>query len=261
MKKGSKQSAASLFLSVFLVLAYVGCMYFFEMVSKTMLTGSAQIALKVLMYVGFGLVLFYATRIGDGKQVKRFSLLVFLFLDLPGAYIVAASFLTGLPLGGEINASEALQILGYIMLGYGLPYTFLSGFEVLSQEKAEEGAVSYTVQQEPVAFAEPAVELVPVPVAAQAEPVEEVKTAPVPEVQAGPVVAAAAAFESVEALAEPVQAVSEEIKAEAPAEIAAEEPAAVEEVPAAETEDAVEATAAEETAEKVEAVAGQTTNL
>ena len=82
-------------------------------------------------------MVFYATRIGDGKQVKRFSLWTLIVLDLPALYVIVASFVPSLPLsnfitnlgGNTIVPYSPLVILACVALGYGIPYTFLSGYE------------------------------------------------------------------------------------------------------------------------------------
>ena len=113
--------------------------------------------------VVFGLLLFYATRVGEGKQVKRFSLAVLLLIDLPALYIILAALVPALPLHNMIapqNAAMAMMgatssssgpsiilMLACVALGYGIPYTFFSGYEMKeegeeeAEEKAEEAPV------------------------------------------------------------------------------------------------------------------------
>lgn len=126
----SKQSKLNMVLSAFLVLAYVICMYFAGNFIGAMDPGTLQTALYVAMYVVFGLLLFYATRVGEGKQIRRFSLSVLLMIVVPGLYIVLATFAPGLPLSQQVTSSAVFSVLGYIMLGYGIPYTFFSGYEM-----------------------------------------------------------------------------------------------------------------------------------
>ncbi len=148
MKQNKRQSGFNMFLSVFLVIAYVVCMYFVNGMIQSMEAGTLQTLLNVILYVAFGALLFYATRVGEGKQVKRFSLSVLLLMVVPGLYIALSFFASGLPLSSEITNSTALSILGLIMLGYGIPYTFVSGFEMLPEPKEIEPTKTIVVDQE-----------------------------------------------------------------------------------------------------------------
>ena len=83
--------------------------------------------------------MFYATRVGDGKAVKRFSLVTLIVMVLPSLYIIVASLAPGLPLYdvfSNANGSglSVIVTLASIALGYGIPYSFLSGFEVADDE-------------------------------------------------------------------------------------------------------------------------------
>ena len=110
--------------------------------------GGTLIQLAILLV--FGLLLFYATRVGEGKQVKRFSLPVLLLVDLPCLYIILAALLKGLPLHDQLapvdGAFPVILILAVVALGYGIPYTFLSGYE-LAEEDDEEEPPSRAVSQ------------------------------------------------------------------------------------------------------------------
>lgn len=166
MKKPTKRETLNLILSAFLILGYIVCTYFF-------LTFAASTApqlepyVQVLVFVIFGLVVFYATRIGDGKQVKRFSIATLVILDIPALYAILAYFMPNMPLhnfianlgGASALAYSPLLILACIALGYGIPYTFLSGYEEKSEDEAEALAVldkaleAFEEEGEPVIFA------------------------------------------------------------------------------------------------------------
>lgn len=79
--------------------------------------------------------MFYATRVGDGKAVKRFSLVTLIVMVLPSLYIIVASIAPGLPLYdvfSNANGSglSVIVTLASIALGYGIPYSFLSGLKL-----------------------------------------------------------------------------------------------------------------------------------
>lgn len=143
MKKPNKKDNVNLFFSAFLVLAYIVCAHFFNQFTST-LTSNVGTIILVALHVVFGLLLFYATRVGDGKAVKRFSIVTLIVMVLPSLYIIIASMATGLPFH-DVFASDytsnvnLIVSLAGIALGYGIPYTFLSGFEIESDdENAEE---------------------------------------------------------------------------------------------------------------------------
>lgn len=165
MKKPTKKETLNLVLSAFLILGYIVCTYFFLTMAAT--APALEPYVQVLVFLVFGLVVFYATRIGDGKQVKRFSLATLLILDVPAFYVILASFLPNMPLHGfiaNLGGTTALQyspllILSCIALGYGIPYTFLSGYEEKTQEDEEAVAIldkaleAFEAEGEPVIFA------------------------------------------------------------------------------------------------------------
>lgn len=147
MKKPNKKDNVNLFFSAFLVLAFVVCAHFFTQFTNT-LTSNVGTIISIALYVVFGLLLFYATRVGDGKAVKRFSLVTLIVMVLPALYIIISSMAAGLPLhdvfASDISGNVSLIVsLAGIVLGYGIPYTFLSGFEVADEE--EEAASSSPV--------------------------------------------------------------------------------------------------------------------
>lgn len=165
MKKTTKRENLNLILSAFLILGYIVCTYFFLTISASA-APALEPYVQVLVFLIFGLVVFYATRIGDGKQVKRFSLATLIILDIPALYVILAGFLPNMPLHNfiaNLGSTTPLQyspllILACIALGYGIPYTFLSGYEEQSDD-AEAIAVldkaleAFEAEGEPVIFA------------------------------------------------------------------------------------------------------------
>ncbi|MBQ7794248.1 MAG: hypothetical protein IJ366_07000, partial [Clostridia bacterium] len=101
------------------------------------LTPTVASIVSVLIFAVFGLLLFYATRVGDGTAVKRFSVVTLIVLVIPSLYIIVASLASGLPLHSifvnDDGSTSVIVILASIALGYGVPYTFLSGFEVVDE--------------------------------------------------------------------------------------------------------------------------------
>lgn len=149
----NKRDTVNLLFSAFLIIAYIICGYFFSGFAST-LTQPMQSIVMALIYLVFGLLVFYATRVGEGKAVKRFSLLTLIVLDLPALYIIVASLAPGLPLHDVLSAASASVIvtLACVGLGYGIPYTFLSGFELVTEEiitdmPAVEGGLRETLEE------------------------------------------------------------------------------------------------------------------
>lgn len=146
MKKPNKKDNVNLFFSAFLVLAFVVCAHFFTQFTNT-LTSNVGTIISIALYVVFGLLLFYATRVGDGKAVKRFSLVTLIVMVLPALYIIISSMAAGLPLhdvfASDISGNVSLIVsLAGIVLGYGIPYTFLSGFEIADEDEEETASAS-----------------------------------------------------------------------------------------------------------------------
>ena len=149
-----KKDISGLIFSAFLVIAYVICAYFFIglITNSTGLDNAAIILLKALVFVIFGLVLFYATRVGDGKQVKRFSAAALILVDLPALYIILAAAATGIPFPLDLSACPEVVSLAAVALGYGIPYTFLSGYELdisIKDKSAEAEKLAETEDYEP----------------------------------------------------------------------------------------------------------------
>lgn len=133
MKKRSKE-AANMFFSAFLVFAYVICSYFLLQLASSLTSNTLYSVVTVAVVVVFGVLLFYATRVGDGKQVVRFSPSVLILVVLPSLYAVSAFFAVGLPLHEQIIQNTIVLYLAAVALGYGIPYTFMSGFEMVAAE-------------------------------------------------------------------------------------------------------------------------------
>ncbi len=144
MKKPNKKDTLNLIFSAFLILGFIVCSYFF----LTMTSAKPELApyINTLVFTVFGLIIFYATRVGEGKPVKRFSLWTLILLDLPAIYAIIAHFVEELPLHDAIASLGAetalpyspLFIMACVALGYGLPYTFFSGFELKENNEEED---------------------------------------------------------------------------------------------------------------------------
>ena len=158
--KNSKRNVINLIFSSFLVIGYIICTYFFSSLAKQV-SGVVGNLIQILILLVFGLLLFYATRVGEGRQVKRFSLPVLLLLDIPCLYIIAAALLKFLPLHEQLMPVDGelpfILILAVVALGYGIPYTFLSGYELQDyddeeelEEEAEEETAEAEEEQKPV---------------------------------------------------------------------------------------------------------------
>ncbi|MBQ3284435.1 MAG: hypothetical protein IJH40_02225 [Ruminococcus sp.] len=150
-KTNTKRNKINIIFSSFLVIGYIVCTYFFSSLASQ-LSGTLGTLVQVLMLLIFGLLLFYATRVGEGKQVHRFSLAVLLLIDLPALYIILAAIIPALPFHGAIAPQNAMAMMGLssglsapsvilamacVALGYGLPYTFLSGYEMKDEDEEE----------------------------------------------------------------------------------------------------------------------------
>ncbi|MDD6988140.1 hypothetical protein [Ruminococcus sp.] len=151
MKKPDKRETVNLFFSAFLIIAFIVCAHFFTQFTKTLEPVVGSIV-SIALYVVFGLLLFYATRVGDGKAIKRFSLVTLIVLVIPSLYIIIASIAPGLPLydifappenalTGQREGVTIIVTLACVALGYGIPYTFLSGFEIEDFDVVEESNV------------------------------------------------------------------------------------------------------------------------
>lgn len=144
MKKPDKRETINLFFSAFLIIAFIVCAHFFTQFTKTLEPVVGSIV-SIALYVVFGLLLFYATRVGDGKAIVRFSLVTLLVLVVPSLYIIIAAVAPGLPLhdifAAENGGLNVIVTLACVAFGYGIPYSFLSGYEVECSDVIEENSV------------------------------------------------------------------------------------------------------------------------
>ena len=148
MKKTDKRETINLFFSAFLIIAFIICSHFFEQFTGA-LSGTIANLIMLAVYVVFGLLVFYATRVGEGKPVKRFSWVTLLVLVVPTLYIMVAALASFMPLHDFFTTDKGslsiLASLAAVAFGYGIPYTFISGFELkpdadeeVSEEKERE---------------------------------------------------------------------------------------------------------------------------
>ena len=138
MKKESREKL-NLFFSSFLVIGYIVCTYFFMSLATKVALPKANL-IKVAVFVLFGLIVFYATRVGEGVAVKRFSPIILCVLDIPALYIILATLVTKLPLHNALVAVPEILLVASVALGYGIPYTFFSGFELMEEKEQDEKA-------------------------------------------------------------------------------------------------------------------------
>ncbi|MEE3333968.1 MAG: hypothetical protein VZR54_06805 [Ruminococcus sp.] len=137
-KKNTARDNVNLFFSAFLIIAYIICGYFFAGFANALAGEVAKSVVYAVMFAVFGLLVFYATRVGEGKTIKRFSLVTLIVLDLPALYIVLASILGAMPLHNELAANPVVGYMAALALGYAVPYTFISGFETISDDATTE---------------------------------------------------------------------------------------------------------------------------
>ena len=153
MKKPNKKEHLNLLLSAFLILAFIVCANFFAGFTSSMPTMTAQL-INIAVYAVFGLLLFYATRVGDGKAVFRFLASLAAFMPLHN--VVAADALTG--------KLSVITSLAAVAVGYGIPYSFVSGFELEGykaddeEETVVKGGVQADLADSDIAAAEEAEE-------------------------------------------------------------------------------------------------------
>lgn len=147
LKKPNKRETVNLFFSAFLILAFIVCAQFFSQFAATLAGADGRLTVlgqlvTVLIYVVFGLLVFYATRVGDGKAVKRFSPFTLIVLVIPAMYIIIASMAKFLPLNNLFASNNGtisvIVALAGVALGYGIPYTFFSGFELKPDDEPEQ---------------------------------------------------------------------------------------------------------------------------
>ena len=140
MRKPDKKETVNLFFSAFLILAFIVCAHFFTQFTAN-LDATLGTIINICIYAVFGLLVFYATRVGDGKPVKRFSAVTLIVMVLPSLYIIIASVAKFMPLNnifaGNGGTVSVITALAAVALGYGIPYTFFSGFELAPEEGEE----------------------------------------------------------------------------------------------------------------------------
>ena len=138
------KDTSNLIFSAFLVTAFISCTYFFSgfITESTQLSDASKIFAMAMVYAVFGLVIFYATRVGDGKQVKRFSPATLTIMVLPAFYIILAGTVPNLPFSEQIAQHPEAVNFAAVAFGYGMPYTFLSGYELDKSKTSEKTEVS-----------------------------------------------------------------------------------------------------------------------
>ena len=146
MNKNNRNKLNIIF-SSFLVIGYIVCTYFFSSLASQV-SGVVGTLIYALITVVFGLLLFYATRVGEGKQVRRFSLAVLLMVDIPSCLIILAGLIKGFPLHDALapagSAPSLVMLLACVALGYGIPCTFFSGYEIAEEvEETEDNEEEY----------------------------------------------------------------------------------------------------------------------
>lgn len=133
-KKNSTKDTLNLAISAFLVVAYITCSYFFVKWGKTQ-GELVELLVMSLVFVAFGAILFYATRIGDGVPVVRFSPVTLIVMVIPSLYVVLATMIPVLPLSVALRENQFITYMAAVVFGYGIPYTFLSGFEMACEDE------------------------------------------------------------------------------------------------------------------------------
>lgn len=145
MRKPDKREHINLFFSAFLITAFIVCANFFANFTSSQDSMTAQLV-SIAVYAVFGLLLFYATRVGDGKAIMRFSPLTLIVMVVPALFIIIASLAAFMPLHDAFAADSGrlslITSLAAVALGYGIPYTFFSGFELEEEETEQDGEES-----------------------------------------------------------------------------------------------------------------------
>ncbi len=175
MNKSGREKL-NLFFSSFLVIGYIICAYFF-MTLTSRVSDSVGSLIEVVVFLLFGLLVFYATRVGEGVPVKRFSPIVLCVLDIPALFIIIASLAPSFPLHVALASQPVVMMFACIALGYGIPYTFLSGFEMkedIDEEAVAQALVEGGIAQELAQLEETTEEIDADEVAAE-EDIEELK--------------------------------------------------------------------------------------
>ncbi len=141
-QKKSMSSKMNLLFSAFLVFAFTICSYFIDSFSVNIQNQTLRNALPIILFAVFGLFLFYATRVGDGKPVYRFSFSALLLMVLPGLLVFLAYVTEGMPFHEQlVSNGQNMARIAACAFGYGLPYMFISGFELSVNQEAETEAI------------------------------------------------------------------------------------------------------------------------
>ena len=141
-QKKSMSSKMNLLFSAFLVFAFTICSYFIDSFSVNIQNQTLRNALPIILFAVFGLFLFYATRVGDGKPVYRFSFSALLLMVLPGLLVFLAYITEGMPFHEQLVSNGAnMARIAACAFGYGLPYMFISGFELSVNQDVETEAI------------------------------------------------------------------------------------------------------------------------
>ena len=143
MRKPDKKEHINLLFSAFLVIAFIICANFFakSVDNMSVLAGRLVIA---GVYAVFGVLLFFATRIGEGKPIMRFSPFTLCVMVIPSLFIVIASLFDGMILHDFFMPKETtvglsvIASLASVAFGYGVLYTVFSGFELEAENEEEE---------------------------------------------------------------------------------------------------------------------------
>ena len=148
MKKPNKKEHLNLLLSAFLILAFIVCANFFAGFTSSMPTMTAQLI----------------------NIAVRFSPLTLLILVLPSVFIIVASLAAFMPLHNVVAADaltgklSVITSLAAVAVGYGIPYSFVSGFELEGykaddeEETVVKGGVQADLADSDIAAAEEAEE-------------------------------------------------------------------------------------------------------
>lgn len=149
-KKNSMRDNVNLFFSAFLITAYIICGFFFVSFASSMANETLKNTLIAVILVVFGLIVFYATRVGEGSVVVRFSLVTLIILDLPALLIILFTIIPGMPLYEQLSESPIMSYMAAVALGYGVPYTFISGFEsyIPEQEVVDETPLEGGIEED-----------------------------------------------------------------------------------------------------------------
>lgn len=149
-KKNSSRDNVNLLFSAFLIIAYIVCGFFFlTFINSAAVQGDIiKNALTSVVLLVFGLLIFYATRVGEGKTVKRLSIVTLVVLDLPALYIVLAYILPFMPLSDVFAGTPTIPLMAAIALGYGIPYAFISGFETVEIKEEKEEVLEGGIEEE-----------------------------------------------------------------------------------------------------------------